>query len=81
MIAGEPGAPMIYQIRLRGHLGARWSTWFEDLTVVPEPGGNTLMIGPVIDQAALYGVLAKIRDLGLPLLSIACIDPEHDTNH
>ena len=66
----------IYQIRLRGHLGARWTGWFEGLTVSLEPGGDTLLTGPVPDQAALYGLLRKVRDLGLPLLALVCTNPE-----
>ena len=61
---------MIYQIRIEGHLGERWKGWFGDLAISPQEGGETLLIGPVIDQAALYGLLKKVRDLGLPLVSI-----------
>jgi hypothetical protein len=61
---------VIYQIRVRGVLDASWSDWFAGLTVCPEAGGDTLLTGPVRDQAALHGLLAKIRDLGLPLLSL-----------
>ena len=62
--------PMIYQIRIKGHLSAQWSEWFEGLTITLEEGGDTLLTGPVIDQAALHGWLKKVRDLGMPLLSV-----------
>ena len=67
--------PMIYQIRLKGHLGCEWTDWFEGLTITPEDSGETLLTGPVIDQAALHGLLKKVRDLGMPLLSVTCIEP------
>ena len=62
--------PPVYQIRIKGHLGQQWMDWFEGLTIALEEGGNSLLTGPVIDQAALHGILKKIRDLGLPLLSV-----------
>jgi hypothetical protein len=64
---------MIYQIRLRGHLDHQWANWFEGLTITLEDNGNTLLTGPVVDQAELYGLLRKVRDLGVPLLSVNCI--------
>lgn len=69
--------PMVYQIRIKGHLGQQWMSWFEGLTITLEEDGNTLLTGPVIDQAALHGLLKKIRDLGIPLLSVnsAAADP------
>ena len=66
----DPGQPMVYQIRLKGHLGSQWTDWFGGLTVTLEDNGDTLLTGPVIDQAALHGLLKKVRDLGLPLLSV-----------
>jgi hypothetical protein len=63
-----------YEIRIKGHLDDRWAEWFEGLTVKLEEDGNTLLSGPVVDQAALYGLLKKIRDLGLPLLSIIPVE-------
>jgi hypothetical protein len=60
----------IYQIRLQGHLGRQWTDWFEGLTIAREENGDTLLTGPVVDQAALYGVLRKVRDLGMPLVSV-----------
>jgi hypothetical protein len=62
--------PMVYQIRIKGHLGQQWLDWFDGLTITLEEDGDTLLTGSVIDQAALYGILKKIRDLGMPLLSI-----------
>jgi hypothetical protein len=59
-----------YEIRLKGHLDDRWAEWFEGLTITLEENGDTLLTGPVIDQASLYGLLKKIRDLGMPLVSV-----------
>jgi hypothetical protein len=66
----DPGEPMIYQIRIQGHLGPQWTDWFGDVTIMLEEGGETLLTCPVADQAALYGLLRKVRDLGLPLISV-----------
>ena len=66
---------MVYQIRIEGHLGDQWADWFGGLTITLEENGNTLLIGPVVDQAALFGLLKKVRDLGLPLVSIDCVEP------
>ncbi len=62
--------PMIYQIRIQGHLGRQWTDWFEGLTITLEEDGDTLLTGPVIDQAALFGLLKRVRDLGIPLLAV-----------
>ncbi|MEV6415438.1 hypothetical protein [Kribbella sp. NPDC051718] len=59
-----------YEIRLQGHLGARWAAWFDGLALTNESDGTTVISGPVADQAALHGLLQKVRDTGLPLLSI-----------
>ena len=64
---------MIYQIRITGHLGPKWTDWFEGLAITLEEDGDTLITGPVIDQAALHGLLRKVRDLGAPLISVICI--------
>ena len=61
---------MVYQIRLKGHLGSQWTDWFDGLTITLAEDGDTLLTGPVIDQAALHGLLKKVRDLGMPLLSV-----------
>jgi hypothetical protein len=65
--------PVIYQIRIIGHLDSQWTEWFEGLTIKLEENGDTLLTGPVIDQAALHGLLKKVRDLGLPLVSVVPI--------
>jgi hypothetical protein len=74
----DASQPKVYQIRIKGHLGPRWTDWFEGMTNTPEENGDTLLTGPVIDQAALHGLLRKVRDLNLPLLSIMRVDPKHD---
>jgi hypothetical protein len=71
----DPDDPMVYQIRLKGHLGPQWADWFEGLTITLEDGGDTLMTGPVVDQAALHGLLKKVRDLGMPLISAVRVKP------
>ena len=85
-MANEPRAepdtpqPTIYQIRIRGHLGQPWMDWFEGLTILLEEDGNTLLTGPIVDQAALHGLLKKVRDLGLPLLSINSVAPSAESD-
>ncbi|HEY63463.1 MAG TPA: hypothetical protein G4O02_02725 [Caldilineae bacterium] len=64
----------IYQIRVKGNLDEKWSTWFDGFTITPQANDETLLTGPVADQAALHGLLARIRDLGLPLLSIKRVE-------
>lgn len=65
----------VYEIRIEGHLGFQWTDWFESLTITREEGGVTLLTGPVVDQAALYGLLKKVRDLGMPLVSVNRVRP------
>jgi len=72
----NPKQPKIYQIRIRGQLGNQWSDWFEGLTITLEEDGNTLLSGPVVDQSALHGLLKRVRDLGIPLISVNRIEPE-----
>ncbi|TMD98734.1 MAG: hypothetical protein E6I80_28830 [Chloroflexi bacterium] len=66
---------MVYQIRIKGHLGRQWTDWFGGLTLTLEDNGETLLTGPVVDQAALHGVLRKVRDVGMPLLSVNRVTP------
>jgi hypothetical protein len=71
-----PGEPARYELRLQGVLEPRWSAWFEGLRIASDQAGQTTITGPVADQAALHGLLAKVRDLGLPLLSVCRIDED-----
>ena len=64
-------APELYKVRLKGHLDARWADWFGSMTITLADNGETLLTGPVVDQAALHGLLKKVRDLGLPLVSVS----------
>jgi len=61
--------PQVYAIRVQGHLGREWTEWFEGLAITLDDNGETLLTGPVVDQAALHGLLKKVRDLGMPLIS------------
>jgi hypothetical protein len=72
---------VLYRIRVQGHLDRSWSQWFEGLTITHEPSGETVMAGPVRDQAALFGVLMKIRDLGLSLVSVNRVESEPARSH
>lgn len=74
-----PGQSRVYQIRIKGHLNQQWSDWFAGLTITLEDSGETLLTGPVIDQAALHGLLKKVRDLGMPLVSLSCVEPGPST--
>jgi hypothetical protein len=71
----EDNEAKFYEICMKGHLDAKWAVWFEGLTLAQQENGETCLTGPVVDQAALYGLLRKIRDLGLPLISVIQIDP------
>jgi hypothetical protein len=73
---GPAEPPVHYEIRVKGVLDSRWTAWFEDLQVTSDEPGQTVIAGPVADQAALHGLLIKIRDLGLPLLSVRHLDPD-----
>ena len=70
--------PQRYEIRIKGHLDDRWAEWFEGLAITLQEDGNTLLAGPVVDQAALHGLLKKVRDLGLPLLSVNSVEPDSE---
>jgi hypothetical protein len=72
----NPSQPDVYQIRIKGHLDKRWAAWFEGLTITLEEDDNTLLTGQVIDQAALHGLLKRVRDLGLPLISVCPVQPD-----
>jgi hypothetical protein len=69
-----------YEIRLNGHLDARWAAWFDGLTLDQDNDGTTAIRGPVADQAALHGLLQKVRDIGLPLVSVTRVDPDSPIN-
>ena len=71
--------PEVYRIVLEGHLSGQWSDWFDGFTLILDERGQTIMVGPVVDQAALHGVLKKIRDLGLPLISVNRLDPGEES--
>ena len=70
----DPGQPIVYQIRIQGHLGRQWTDWFGGLAITLEEDGDTLLTGPVVDQAALHGLLKRVRDLGLPLISVIRVE-------
>jgi hypothetical protein len=74
--AGRPSGLPRYEIRLQGHLGSRWTVWFDGLSLTNDSDGTTALRGPVVDQAALHGVLQKVRDTGLPLISVTQLDAE-----
>ena len=74
-MANKLDQPMVYQIRIKGHLDPGWTDWFGGLAVTPTEGGETLLTGPVVDQAALHGLLRKVRDLGMPLISAIRVKP------
>ena len=67
-------------LRIHGHLSQQWTDWFEGFTIMLEEDGNTLLSGPVVDQSALHGILKRIRDLGMPLLSVNSVDGDQTTN-
>ena len=70
-----------YEICLKGHLDTRWSAWFDGLSLIKESDGTTLIRGPVVDKAALHGLLGKVRDVGLPLISVTQVDPDQPDLH
>jgi hypothetical protein len=69
-----PGESRVYQIRLEGHLGPLWSDWFEGMTITLTDNGETLLTGVLADQAALHGVLTRVRDIAMPLVSVVCLE-------
>ncbi len=70
-----------YHIRVKGHLDQRWSDWFDGLTITNAPNGEAILSGTIVDQAALHGVLMKVRDLGLPLLAVSLVGPDLEDQH
>ena len=74
--AGDRHEPGRYEIRLKGHLDRRWAAWFDGLSLTHQSDGTTLIHGPIADQAALHGLLQKVRDVGLPLVSVICVEPD-----
>jgi hypothetical protein len=66
-----------YVIRIKGHLDARWATWFDGMTLTNESDGRATIVGPVVDQAALHGLLQKLRDVGIPLISLEQVETDH----
>jgi hypothetical protein len=77
-IGREFDKPALYQIRVKGNLDRKWSDWFDGFAITAQPNDETLLIGTIIDQSALHGLLSTIRDLGLPLLSVMCVDERKD---
>jgi hypothetical protein len=71
----DPSKPTVYRIRIKGHLDNQWTDWFEGLTITLEEDGTTLLTGMVVDQSALHGLLKKVRDLGMPLVSVCPHEP------
>jgi hypothetical protein len=78
--AGQPHSSGRYEIRIKGHLDSRWAAWFDGMTLTTSSDGTTVLVGPVIDQAALHGLLGKLRDIGLPLLAVTQVDGERSTS-
>lgn len=74
-VAGRPNDRTWYEIRLQGHLDRRWSGWFDGMSLTTDTDGTTVLCGPVMDQAALHGLLARLRDLGLPLIAVTQVEP------
>ena len=66
---------IVYQIRIEGQLDSAWADWFDGMTIAPQANGDTLLTGPIVDQAALYGLFKKVRDLGIPLVSVHRVNP------
>ena len=69
----DPGQSVAYQVKIKGHLGGQWTDWFDGLAITLEDNGDTLLTGSVTDQAALHGLLGKVRDLGMPLRSVISV--------
>ena len=76
MSTGQHQSPRRYEIRVRGHLESRWAAWFDGMTLIHDSDGTTNISGPVVDQAALHGLLHTVRDTGLPLVSVTPVEPD-----
>ena len=74
---GSYGQRVQYEIRVEGHLGGRWAAWFDGLAITAEDDGTTVIRGSVVDQAALHGLLQRLRDIGIPLISLTQVRPDH----
>ena len=74
--SNEKAESLIYQIRIKGHLDRKWADWFSGLSITSLENGETLLTGPVLDQAMLHGLLRKVRDVGLPLVAVIAVEPE-----
>ena len=74
----DPDEPVVYQIRIKGHLDLQWTDWFEGLSILPQANGDTLLTGVVVDQAALFGLFKKVRNLGMLLISVIQVSPTQD---
>jgi hypothetical protein len=74
-MANRLDRPMVYQIRIEGHLGPGWTDWFDGMDITLTDNGDTLLTGSVVDQAALHGLLRKVRELGIPLISAVRVEP------
>ena len=79
--SGEHRAAGLYEIRLKGHLDDRWAVWFEGMTLTRDANGETRITGPVVDQAALHGLLRKVRNLGVTLVAVVQLDANPDGDH
>jgi hypothetical protein len=77
----NPSHPMVYQIRIKGHLSHEWTDWFEGMTITREEDGDTLLTGSLVDQSSLHGLLKKVRDLGMPLISVIPVAPGPTTTY
>ncbi len=73
--------PAVYQITVKGHLDSQWSAWFDNMMITNEANGEAVLCGPLADQSALYGVLAKVRNLGLPLLAVTTVAADETSNN
>jgi hypothetical protein len=74
--SNEKAESLIYQIRIKGHLDRKWADWFSDLSIISLENGETLLTGPVLDQAALHGLIKKVRDVSLPLVAVIQVEPK-----